>query len=239
MKRVHILLAPLMALLAASLALAAAEPKQASRVIGILEVDTDDPVAYATWLKQYNEIAKAKVGVDPYLRVYQSVFDSRATGHVRVVTSAATIAELMKAMQALENDPAIIANRDHLRSIRKTGARILYQAIRFEGPNPRGSHNFNSLLTVSDEPGYLQAIGELRRLFDSGGFKDAKIAVYRAVAGRTDHSHRVTISLPSAERLAALLDYVGSDQQVGQWLANSAKLRTVVANNTSREITKY
>ena len=41
--------------------------------------------------------------------------------------------ELTKNNQLLESDPAILQNREHLRVIRKTGGRTLYQAIRFEG----------------------------------------------------------------------------------------------------------
>jgi hypothetical protein len=114
----------------------AADSKPIARVIAILEVETDDPSGYAAWLKDYNAAAKAKLNIDDYLRVYQSGFDSRATGHVRVVSSAANVAELSRNTQALENELAILQNRDHLRAIRKTGARVLYQAIHFEGPSP-------------------------------------------------------------------------------------------------------
>jgi hypothetical protein len=91
---------------------------------------------------------------------------------------------------------------------------------------------------VTDEAGYLQAIQQLRGIFDALGLKDAKISVYRVLAGRTDHSHRITISTPSAERLAAFLDLAATNPQLTTWVANSAKFRSVVANMTSREITK-
>ena len=58
------------------------------------------------------------------------------------------------------------------------------------------------------------------------------------LAGRTNHTHRITIALESADRLAAFLDFVASDPQMAEWLADAAKYRTVVANNTAREITK-
>ncbi len=166
------------------------------------------------------------------------MFDSRATGSVRVATSANSVAELSKNALALENDPAIVQNRDHLRAIRKTGARVLYQAVYFDGPTPKGAHNYNPLAMVTDEPDYVQAIGRLRGIFDANGLKDARISVYRAVAGRKDHTHRITINTPSADRLAAFLDLMASNSQLTEWLASSAKLRTVVANSTSREITK-
>jgi hypothetical protein len=65
-----------------------------------------------------------------------------------------------------------------------------------------------------------------------------KINACRVMAGRTDHSHRISISAPSPERLAAFIDLAATNQQVTEWITNSAKYRTVVSNLTSREITK-
>jgi hypothetical protein len=220
--------------------LQAADPKPANRVISILDVQTDDPIGYAIWMKRYNEIAKAKLGIDNYTRIYQSYFDSRpeGTGYVRVVTTAANVAELMKNAAVLDADPAILENREHVSHIRKRGARVLYQTVRTDGPSPSGANNFNTLAVLSDEAAYVKAIDELRTIFDSNGFKDAKITVMRALAGRTDHSHRITINLPSPARLAAWLDFVAANQQTQAWLATTAKFRTIVANTTSREITR-
>lgn len=231
------LLASLATLLAACFT-HAADMTATRRVISILEVETDDPAAYATWIKQYNEVAKSRLGIDNYVRVYESVHDSRPTGHVRAVTAASTVAELTKNTMALENDPAIVEIRHHMNAIRKTGSRVLYQGLRFEGPNAKGANNYNTLANLSDEAAYLKAIDELRSIFDANGFKDVKIYVYRTLAGRTDHSHRITINTPSRERLAAFLDFAGTNPQTLTWLANTAKFRTVVANNTSHEITK-
>jgi hypothetical protein len=225
-------------LLCAACLLQAADSKPVARVISILDVETDDPVGYATWLAQYNEIAKAKLNIDGYLRIYQSFFDGRGTGRVRVAVAAASAAELTKNNLALENDPAILRNAEHLRNLRKMGSRVLYQAIRFDGANPKGASNFNTLANVTDEPGYLKALDQLRMIFDSNGLKDAKISAYRTLAGRTDHTHRITISLPSPDRLAVFLDLAGTNPQLNDWVASSAKYRTVVSNTTSREITK-
>lgn len=238
MKILRPLLASLVTLIAACLAPAAA-PKPIARVMSILDVETDDPTGYATWLKEYNEIAKARTGQENLLRVFQTVFDGRRTGNVRVAVSAASVADLTKTMATLEADPAIARNIDHLRAIRKTGARALYQAVRFEGPSGRGAHNYVALLNVTDEVAYLAALDELRGVFDGAGLKDVKIAAYRTIAGRLDHSHRVTISAPNGDRLAAFMDAMGTDPKMIDWLARSAKLRTVVATTTSREITKY
>lgn len=237
MKTVRPVLASLVTLLAACF-IHAADPKPVARVLAVLDVETDDPSGYAMWLKEYNAIAKAKLNVDPYLRVFQTQFDGAGSGRVRVTTSAANVAELMKNFQALEGDPAIAQNLTHLRAIRKTGARVLYQALRFEGAAPKGAHVYTTLAMVNDEAGYLKALDELRSIFDAVGLKDAKISAYRTLAGRTDHTHRISIVCPSGERLAAFLDLAATHPQLNDWLARSAKLRTVVSNVTSRDITK-
>lgn len=216
----------------------AADSKPVARVTTIIDVETDDPSGYATWIAQYNAIAKARLGVENYLRVYQSVFDGVGTGRVRAVVSASNVAELMKNNTTLETDPAILDLNTHLRHIRKMGARVLYQAIRFDGATPKGAANYNTLANVTDEAGYLQALDQLRVIFDTIGLKDVKIGAYRTLVGRTDHTHRITISAPSQERLAAFLDLAASNPKLLDWLAASAKLRTVVRTTTSREISK-
>ena len=237
MKTSRQILASLVALFAVC-CLHAADSKPIARVMTVLDVETDDASGYATWLKEYNEIAKARTGNPQLLRVFQTVFDGHTTGRVRVSASASSVAELTKQMSAVEIDPAILANREHLRAIRKMGARMLYQAVRFEGPSSAGAHNYVTLANVSDEAGYLKALDELRAIFDGAGLKDLKIAAYRVIAGRLDHSHRVTISAPSAERLAAFMDAAATNPKFLDWLAQSGKFRTVVSNTTSREITK-
>ena len=237
MKSTYKIFASLVTLFAAGLVQAADQP--AVRATGILDVETSDPVAYANWMKQYNEIAKAKLNVDNYVRVYQSIYDGRTQGRVRAVTSASSVAELMKNAELLENDPGIRQIQAHLDGIRKRGGRVLYRTLHFEGATSRGAYNYNSLINVTDEAGYLAATAELRRLFDANGMKDTKIIVYRVVAGKTDHTHRVVISAPSRDRLGAMLDWSANNPQMQDWFAKAAKLRTVVMNNTSREITKY
>ncbi|MBL9199120.1 MAG: hypothetical protein JNL39_01385 [Opitutaceae bacterium] len=232
------LLASLATLLAACLT-HAADSKPIARVMTILDVETDDPTGYATWLKEYNAIAKAKTGQDNLLRVFQTVFDGKRTGSVRVAVSSGSVAELSKTMALIEADPEIARNVEHLRMIRKMGARALYQAVRFEGASPRGAHNYVTFANVTDEAGYLAALDELRAVFDGAGLKDVKISAYRTLAGRLDHTHRITISAPNGERLAAFMDAAATNPKFIDWLARSAKLRTVVSNTTSREITRY
>jgi len=216
----------------------AAAPNPVSRVMTIIDIETDDPTGYATWIAQYNAIAKAKVGVDNYLRVYQSYFDGRGISRVRVATAGANVAEMMKNAMTLETDPAILELNTHLKLMRKMGARVLYQAIRFDGSLPKGQATYTTLANVTDEAGYLHALEQLRGIFDSVGLKDIKIGAYRALSGRTDHTHRITIGCPSMERLATFLDQAGTNPKLLEWLAASAKYRTVVANFSAREITK-
>ena len=237
MKSTEKVIASLATLLAAC-ALHAADPKPIARVMTTLDIETDDPTGYATWIAQYNAVAKAKLGLDPYLRVYQSWFDGRGTTRVRIVAAAASVAELTKNNEALENDPAILQIVGHMRPLRKLGARVLYQAVYFDGPAPKSAATFTTQANLTDEQAYVAALGQLRSIFDAIGLKDAKIGAYRTLVGRTDHTHRITISLPSTERLSVFLDLMASNPQVAAWLASTAKVRTVVTNFTSREITK-
>lgn len=237
MKTTHKVLASFVTLLAACL-LHAADPKPAPRVLTLLDVETDDPGAYAMWIAKYNEVAKAKLGIDNYLRVYQSRFDARSIGQVRVATLAANVAELTKNSLALENDPAIREITEHMRGIRKRGARVLYQGIYTDGPSARNAHNYSTELNVTDEAAYVQALTQLRTIFDEVGLKDVKMSAYRTIAGRTNHTHRVTINTTSPERLAAFLDTMATNKKVADWLASTAKIRTVVSSFTAREITK-
>ena len=216
----------------------AADSKPINRVITITEVETDDPTGYATWIAQYNAIVKAKTGTENYLRVYETLADGLKSGRVRSVAAGPSVAELTKIQLAVENDPAMVELRSRLNAVRKIGARVTYQAVRFDGPVPKNAANYNTNAMVTDEAGYLKALDQLRVIFDSVGLKDAKINAYRVIAGRTDHSHRITIGMPSRERLAAFLDLAATNPQLNEWIASSAKLRTVVSNTTSREITK-
>ena len=236
MKITRKMFAPVMALLAACL-VQAADSKPIARVIAVQDVETEDATGYATWLAKINDLIKTKLGVDGFYRVYQSQYDGERTNSVRTVAIAESAAQLIKVSTAIENDPVVIENRDHYRAIRKLGARVLYQCVRFDGAVKPG-HIYTTLATVTDEAGYLKALDQLRATFDAKGFKDAKINVYRVTAGRTNHTHRVSIALPSAERLAALLDFNATDAAQQEWIGTLTKYRTVVANMTAREITK-
>ena len=236
MKFIRLIVASVLTLCVACL-VQAADSKPVARVISIQDVTTDDASGYAAWVSKANEVAKAKLGIDTYQKVFVSLADGERTGSVRTVTAAESVAALTKSGDALQDDPAVREIRDHLRRIRTLGARVLYQGVRFDGTY-KNAYVYTTIATVSDEAGYLKALDGLRALFDSHGFQDAKINAYRVLAGRSNHSHRITLALPSNERLAALLDFVAGDASMAEWLAGAAKFRTVVSNGTAHDITK-
>ena len=236
MKIARKVLASLMTLLAVCVA-QAADSKPIARVIAISEIETDDASGYASWVSKTNEVVKAKLGIDTYYHVYVSTFDGEKSGSVRSVIAAESVAAMAKNAAAVAGDPALRDIQDHYRAIRKVGARVLYQAVRFDG-TMKSAYVYSTTAMVSDEGGYLKALDGLRAIFDAKGFQDAKINAYRVLAGRTHFTHRVSIAVPSNERLAALLDLLASDAQMAAWLADAAKYRTVVGNTTSHDIVK-
>ena len=70
MKTTPMLVASFLTLLVAC-SVQAADPKPANRVVSILDVQTDDPIGYAIWMKRYNEIAKAKLEVEKAQKTVQ------------------------------------------------------------------------------------------------------------------------------------------------------------------------
>ena len=65
------LLASIATLLAACLVHAA--DQKDTRVMSLLEVETDDPTAYATWIKQQNDIVKAKFNIDNFYKGIETI----------------------------------------------------------------------------------------------------------------------------------------------------------------------
>lgn len=183
----------------------AADMKPVARVISITEVETDDATGYAAWVAKANDVVKTKLGIDTYYHVYVSNADGVKTGSVRLVVAAESVAAIAKNAAALTGDPAIRDITDHYRAIRKNGARVLYQGVRFDG-TLKGGYTYTTTAMVTDEAGYLKSLDGLRAILDAKGLKDAKINVYRVLAGRTNFTHRITLAVPSSERLAALLD---------------------------------
>ena len=180
---------------------------------------------------------KAKLGIDTYQHVYVSNFDGAKTASVRLVTVADSASTLVKNNAVLTGNVDIVNIANRLRTISKQGARVLSQCVRFDGSYP-GSYVYSTLLTTTDEAGYLKSLDGLRAIYDAKGFKDAKINAYRVLAGRTNYTHRVSIAVPTNERLAAMLDFLASDSDLKAWLADAAKYRTVLSNTTAHDLSK-
>jgi hypothetical protein len=223
----------ILALVAIATATAAELPK---RVLSILEVEAKDPAAYTERIARFNAQVKDKAKKDAYIRVFQVTHDAEKSGKLRVVTDATAFAELTKNANALQNE--ISGLQREMDPSRTTGGRILYQALRIDGSSPKGSANYTTLISASDEKGYLNALNVLRSLLDESGFKDVRIGLYRVVAGRGDHTHMVILSANSSDRLSEFLDFMVSDDKSTTWIANSAKYRTVVRNFVARDISK-
>lgn len=232
------LIAPALALVTSCFQFSHAAAESApSFVISIAQVDARDAGIYATQLAAINAVMKTKFGIDPLFRVYRGESAGVDSGAVFAVSRAESFAALMKNTQLYQTDPATAELRASLDSIRELGARTLLRAVRFDGANPN-AWLYNTYASVSDEAGYLKAIAELRTLFDNHGLADAKINIYRVIAGRSDYTHLISINTPSPERLAALLDSVAAESWAMEWIAASAKFRTVVRNGTYREISR-
>lgn len=240
MKRSHPYLASLLALALSSfstLSVAAADSAPALPVISITQIDAGDAAIYAAQIAAINAVMKEKFGIDPFLRLYHGFAAGPDTGAVFAVSRGESFASLIKDAQAYQTDPALADLRGGLNAVREVGPRTLLKAARFDGAHP-GAWLYNTYANVTDEAGYLAAIGALRALFDKHGLTDAKLNVYRVIAGRSDFTHLVSINSPSAERHAAVLDAISSEPWAAEWLAGSARLRTVVRNGTFNEISR-
>lgn len=231
------MLASSLTLVTAAVSLLAADPKPVPPVINVQEVETDDATTYAMWVARSNEVAKAKLGVDRYIRVYVAQTAGEESGAVFAVSGADSFATMQKNMAAMSDAPELNENRTSMPRIRTLGAARSMKAVRYDGSHP-GAFLYNTQAVVNDEAGYLKALDGLRALFDANGLKDARINCYRVVAGRDDFTHLISINLPSAESRAVLLDAAASAPWLAEWIAGSAKYRTVVRNGTYREITR-
>jgi len=232
--------AALLPLFAACSAIAAdnAGAKSVSQlpVASVQAVTTEDPSGYATWVAKGNESFKAAGGPDRFTHVYQGIVAGAESGMVFAVRFADSVSALTKTTGALMKMPERQEIGEHLAAIRKLGPSSMVKAVLYEGGYD-AEWLYITDSQVKDEAAYLAGLGELRRLFDSHGLKDAKINAFRVIAGRSDHSHEVIISAPSEERIAAVLDTI-SEPWMAEWQASVANARTVVANGIYKEISK-
>jgi uncharacterized protein (DUF1330 family) len=204
--------------------------------VSVQAVTTDDSSGYATWIAKSNEAFKAAGGPENFTHVYEGVVAGDETGMVFAVRFGSSAVELAGNSSAIMKVAAASEVREHLTAIRKLGAAQMMKAVRFEGGYP-GEWLFITDVQVTDEAAYARSIDALRGLLDSHGLKDAKINVFRVVAGRKDHSHEVVISTPSHERVAALIDGT-MEPWFADWVRTVASNRTVVSNGVYHEISK-
>jgi hypothetical protein len=204
--------------------------------VSVQAVSTEDSSGYATWIAKSNEAFKAAGGPENFTHVYEGVVAGEETGMVFAVRFGSSAVELAGNANALMKVSAASDVREHLRAIRKLGAAAMMKAVRFDGGYP-GEWLFITDVQVKDEAAYAKSIDDMRSLFDSHGLKDAKINVFRVVAGRSNHSHEVVISTPSHERVAAVIDST-MEPWFGEWAAAVAPNRTVVSNGVFHEISK-
>jgi hypothetical protein len=226
-----------LALVSSAYVHAASAAAPALPVISITQVETDDPSDYAARIARINEVMKSKFGVEQFLRLYLGDAAGEDLGTVFAVTRGDSFATVMKHADIYQTDPALAEMRADLARMRELESRLLLKAARFDGVHPNAAL-YNSYANVTDEAGYLKALGELRALFDAHGLTDVKINAYRVISGRSDYTHLVSLNTPSSGRLAALLDSIATEAWAMDWIAGSAKYRSIVRNGTFREISR-
>jgi hypothetical protein len=202
----------------------------------IQHVETDSPRSYAMWIAETNRIIKDKFGVDSCRHVFIGESAGPDSGAVFAVTRGESFTALQANDAAFEKEQALTDARLQLNQIRKLGANVSYKAVRFDGVHPEAWLS-NTKMVVHDEPAYLKALDQMRATLDGNGFKDIKINCHRVAAGRTDWTHMASLNCPSRERRAALMDAFQCEPWALEWISSVAKLRTVVANGTYREMT--
>jgi hypothetical protein len=89
---------------------------------------------------------------------------------------------------------------------------------------------YSTIVTTTDTAAYIAAVGELGALLAANGLGDAKVSVYAAVAaGEAAGSLQVFLAVENQERMAAVLDAMGTDWMQA-FLAKAAPIRTLVSN---------
>lgn len=224
--------------LPAILALAAgsvlADPKP-TMVVQV--VTTKDPEAYVATIAKINALVKARTGIERYRHVWQGDFAGESSHGIFVVSNFSSAAEIFQIEEKLKNYPEMDVILAEIRGTRQLGSSEIYKAVRNDGVYEGGAV-FNTSITCSDEATYLKDLDDLKAIFDANGFKDAKLNLYREVAGRSTSTHLVVISLPSQLRVGELLDALSDKDLLKDWYVTAAKVRTSLSNGTFHEITK-
>lgn len=197
--------------------------------------ETADVNGFAGIITQINDAMKGAHGVHPFLRVYAGDATGGEDPAVFILYPAGSFSVLGENRRTFENDAGLVALRSRFEAANRRGPLTLLKASRFDGTYAPG-WLFNTHAVVVDEPACLAAIAALRGLFDDHEFADVRINVFRAICGRDAYTHLISLNVPSAERLAALLDAIASETWATEWFASSSNLYTVVRNGTFHEV---
>jgi hypothetical protein len=200
-------------------------------------VTTDDVDAYVAALTKINAAVKAKTGIEKLRHTWQGDFAGENSHGIFVVSSFASASAVAEVADKMKDDPDTKALLAQLKGMRKLGPSWLYKSIRNEGMYEGGAV-FNTSIVSTDEDAYAKALDGLKAIFDANGFKDAKVNLWRVVAGRSESTHLVVISLPSSVRVGELLDTITDKALLKDWNVTAAKIRTTIRNGTYHEITK-
>jgi len=214
--------------------MAFAEPKI---TMTVQSVQTDDPQGYAQALAKSSELVKARTGIEKLNHVWIGDFAGEASGEVFVVRTFPSAAAMYADMDKMKNYPEMDLLLAHLKGMRHLGSSVLYKAVRFEGAYAGGAV-FNTSIVCSDEAAYAKLLDGLKAAIEAGGFKDAKVNLWRVVSGRSQATHLVSIALPSQARVAELLDKLNDENLLADWYVSAAKLRKTVHNGTYHDITQ-
>jgi hypothetical protein len=205
--------------------------------MAVQAVQTDQVDAYVDAISKINARVKALTGIEQLRHVWEGGFAGDASHGIFVVSSYESAAAEASIGAKLDADPQLKEMVAALKGIRKLGSSWLYKAIRSEGIHAGGAV-FNTSINCTDEDAYAKALDGLKAIFDANGFKDAKVNLYRIVAGRAESTHLVVISMPNEVRIGELMDALTDKGLLKDWNVGAAKLRTTVRNGTYYEITK-
>lgn len=222
------------AVLVMAVGLVSANAKEA---LAVQVIKTDKVDAYVAALAKINARIKAVSGIDTLRHTWEADFAGEQSHGIVVVSTYESIAAAETLQAKFDADPELKQMVAELKSIRSLGAAYLFKAVRYEGIHAGGGV-FNTHINCTDEEAYVKALDGLKAIFDAAGFKEAKLNLFRIVAGRSDSTHLVVISLPTELRVAELLDTIADKPLMKDWNIAAAKIRTTVRNATYHEITK-
>lgn len=216
--------------------LAAADPTSFLPAIRIEHVQLADAAAYVSAVTEINVAMKTRHGVPLFLRIYAGDVTGESPAPFFVLSPAGSFVQLQQNTDAFAADVALAESRARMLAAGSPVARSLLKCVRFDGTHAPG-WLFNTDAVVVDEAGFLGAVAELRARFDELDLVDARLNVFRIIAGRTEATHLFSINTPSADRLALVLDVLADNPAVRRWAEDAVRWHTVVRNATFHELT--